>query len=256
VLRPDSAAGAGSTTRVDGVMLDVHGGGFIYGSAAMADGINSHYARALNIAIVGVNYRLAPANPHPAAFDDCVRAALWLIDKSQQEFGTTRLLISGESAGATLAALTLLALRDQHDRASRFCGAQLLVGNFDLSMTPSQRSTTDRIFLNAERLEQSRARAFPGRSLEELRNPSISPLYAGLHDLVPAIFTSGTGDALLDDSLFMAARWEMAGNVTELQVYPEAPHLFMDLPTAMAAEGRRRAVKFLGRCLAGEFAQP
>ena len=56
--------------------------------------------------------------------------------------------------------------------------------------------------------------------VENLRDPDVSPLYADLHDLCPALFTVGTGDTLLDDSVFMAARWELAGNPTELAVYP------------------------------------
>jgi acetyl esterase/lipase len=59
----------------------------------------------------------------------------------------------------------------------------------------------------------------------------------------------GTDDAVLDDSLFMAARWQAAGNVAELQVYPEATHLFMSLPTPMAAEAWRRVAAFFDRHL-------
>lgn len=245
VLRPE---------KITGVMLDMHGGGFGFGSPAMADGINTYYARTCNVAVVGIDYRLAPANPHPAAVEDCLRAALWLIENAQQEFGTERLVIGGESSGATLATLTMLALRDRHNAAGKYCGAQLLVGNYDLSMSPSQRASTDALFLSPERLKETSSRAFPGRSPEQLRDPSISALYADLKGLPPAIFTVGTADAVLDDSMFMAARWQAAGNVAELHVYPEAPHLFMDYGTAMAAEGRRRVAKFLNRCIAGEFA--
>jgi acetyl esterase/lipase len=60
----------------------------------------------------------------------------------------------------------------------------------------------------------------------------------------------GTNDSVLDDSLFMAARWEAAGNRAELQVYPEGTHLFMAYPTQMAAESRRRKAAFLASCLA------
>ena len=60
----------------------------------------------------------------------------------------------------------------------------------------------------------------------EKRTPDISPLYADLRGLCPALFTVGTRDALLDDSLFMHARWIAAGNQGELEIYPGAAHDF------------------------------
>jgi acetyl esterase/lipase len=47
----------------------------------------------------------------------------------------------------------------------------------------------------------------------------------------PALFSVGTTDHLLDDTLFMASRWEVAGNPTELLVYPETPHGCIALPS-------------------------
>jgi acetyl esterase len=240
ILRPE---------KVRGVMLHVHGGGFTVGTPAMFDGGNSQLARAAGVAVVSVDYRLAPAHTHPAAVDDCEAAALWLLAESRALFGTERVLIGGDSVGATLAALTLLRLRDRHDAARRVRAAHLVVGNYDFSMTPSQRQSTDALFLSPARQRDTRRAAFPGLDGEQLRDRSISPLYADLKGLPPAIFSVGTQDSVLDDTLFMAARWAAAGNVTELEVYPQAPHLFMMLPTRMAAEALRRAVAFIDRHL-------
>lgn len=230
---------------VRGAYLHIHGGGFMHGNAAMGDVPNSMLARELSLATVSVEYRLAPEHPHPAAVDDCVAAARWLIEQAHSRFGTQRLLIGGESVGASLAVLTLLKLRDEHPESHRFAAANLVVGNYDFSMTPSQRAATPRHFLSPAHLAEMRAAAFPGCSAEALRSPAISSLYADLHDLPPALFTVGTGDAVLDDSLFMAARWQLAGNVAQLELYPEAPHLFMTYATGMAAEAHRRMSAFL-----------
>ena len=67
------------------------------------------------------------------------------------------------------------------------------------------------------------------------RDPDISPLYADLHGMPPALFTIGTRDALLDDTLFMHARWIAAGNQAELAVYPGGAHGFTAFACALAA---------------------
>jgi acetyl esterase/lipase len=85
--------------------------------------------------------------------------------------------------------------------------------------------------------------------MEALRDPSISALYADLAGLPPALFTVGTDDPLLDDSLFMAARWEVAGNETELIVCPDSPHGFTAFPTSMARATHARIHDFVRRCI-------
>jgi acetyl esterase/lipase len=85
-----------------GVFLEIHGGGFYMGWAARSDARNRRLADALAIAVVSVDYRLAPEHPWPAAPDDCETAALWLLGVCEARFGTARLAIGGGSAGANL----------------------------------------------------------------------------------------------------------------------------------------------------------
>src|SRR5947208_1724414 len=66
-------------------------------------------------------------------------AASWLLEHAADEFGSDRFLIAGESAGAHLAAVTLVRLKDKLGAADRFLGANLVFGAYDLSRTPSQR---------------------------------------------------------------------------------------------------------------------
>ena len=72
---------------------------------------------------------------------------------------------------------------------------------------------------------------------EDRDDPDVTPLLARLHDMPPAIFVVGTLDPLLDDSLFMAARWEAAGHETELHVFPGGPARVRQLPNA-GGDGR------------------
>jgi acetyl esterase len=62
-----------------------------------------------------------------------------------------------------------------------------------------------------------------------------------------ALFSCGTLDPLLDDTLFMAARWQAAGNPARVAIYPGAPHEFLNLrdPIPAAADARERMVAFV-----------
>jgi acetyl esterase/lipase len=218
--------------------LDIHGGGFYLGSAARSDSRNAVLADALGMAVVSVDYRLAPEHPWPAAPDDCETAALWLAEHAEAEFGTPRLAIGGASAGANLAMTTLLRLRDK-GQAQPFAGAILEFGAYDLSgRSPSGRMYAGEWFI----------RAYAGH-VGDRTIPDVSPLYGDLRGLPPALLIVGTLDILLEDNLAMAARLSAAGNEVDLRVFPESPHGFTSLPTAMAAAARNGAESWLAHRL-------
>lgn len=232
-----------------GAYLDFHGGGWCIGSAANTDHENAHRSDDLGIATVAIDYRLAPEDPFPAGPDDCEAAARWFVVEGAASLGTDSLLIGGASAGAHLAALTLLRLRDHGDLAGAFRGANLVFGDYDLGMTPSQRTSPDAVGIPTPVIEALYAHALPGLDAEARRDPSISPLYADLHDLPPTLLTVGTLDPLLDDSLFLAARLRAACNTTALAVYPESIHAFTAFPTELARIANARIDQFLLTCL-------
>jgi acetyl esterase/lipase len=70
------------------------------------------FATAGRVAVVAVDYRLARAHPRPAGLADCVAEIRWLAARPKRELGASRLIGGGDSAGAHLAALGLLVLRD------------------------------------------------------------------------------------------------------------------------------------------------
>src|ERR1700676_5645105 len=68
--------------QVDGAMLHIHGGGWMTGEPELTDLLNEALSEHLNLAIVSVEYRLAPEHPYPAGPDDCETAAQWLIENA------------------------------------------------------------------------------------------------------------------------------------------------------------------------------
>lgn len=231
-----------------GVYLHMHGGGHVLGAADQQDRLLERVADTTGLTAVSVEYRLAPENPYPAGPDDCEAAALWVSDHLS-DFGGAKLAIGGESAGAHLAAMTMLRLRDKHGRMP-FHAANLVFGVFDLGMTPSARNFGDeRLILRTIDILKFGDAFLPGVSREERRSPELSPLYADLCGLCPALFTIGTRDALLDDSLFMHARWAAAGNRSELDIYPGACHGFIAFPTPQTFASLERQMTFLNEAL-------
>jgi acetyl esterase len=235
-----------------GAYLNIHGGGWALSAANLQDPLLVELADATDLCAVSVDYRLAPEHPHPAAAEDCEDAALWLLREGFGELGVPPVAaIGGDSAGGHLSALTLLRLRDRHAITGAFAAANLIYGAFDLSMTPSQRNWGERnLILSTPILHYFGDMYLPGVDTEARRDPGVSPLYADLRDMPPALFTVGTLDPLLDDSLFMAARWRAAGRTAELRVWPEAIHGFNAFPLKVTAAARAVHYAFLREAVA------
>jgi acetyl esterase/lipase len=232
---------------VEGVYLHLHGGGWVIGSHEAQDERLMARANATRQAVVSVGYRMAPENPYPAPNDDCEAAAKWLTASAQSEFGTSKLTIGGESAGAHLAVTTLLRMRDRHGYAG-FRGAALQYGVYDCRLTPSARTWGSRRLILTTALMDWFVDHYAAGC--DLTNPDISPIYANLKDMPPAIFSVGTADPLLDDTLILSQRWAAAGNEHQLDIYPAACHGFDGFPIPAGMEATARVNSFLSRALA------
>jgi len=222
-----------------GHYLHIHGGGWTIGQAEQYDKPNQALARTTGCRVYSVHYRLAPEHPWPLPYDDCMAAARWLLDTVDGP-----VVIGGESAGAHLTAATALGLRDE-GLAGRVAGLVLNYGVFDLRGTPSVRRWGARyLVLSTPVMEFFFENIDPGAKHRD--GPGLSPLLADLADLPPALFVIGTMDPLLDDTLFMAARWQAAGNRAELAVYPGGVHAFdMFDELAIAQDARARQAAFI-----------
>ncbi|KAJ5793864.1 hypothetical protein N7457_000463 [Penicillium paradoxum] len=237
-------------TEAKGVLLHVHGGGFVIGSSAGHDKYLKQFADDLSLVVISVEYRLAPENIFPAACHDVADAILFALS----EEGTTQLggplrVISGESAGAYLAMWAAIDLRNQEiDVREKIAALALCYGVYDMSTTPSVKSHTRNIFINAEDTVSFTNAFIPPDQFptSRLKSAEVSPLYADLRDLPPALFLVGTEDPLLDDSVFMASKYSLANNDVKLSILREAGHAFNLVPNIeMAKEGNQEILDFV-----------
>jgi acetyl esterase len=232
-----------------GVYVHLHGGGWTLGAADLQDEPLAALAEETGLVAASVEYRLAPEHPYPAGPDDCERAVLWLLEHADEVGAPPSFAIGGESAGAHLAVVTLVRLRDRHGIDGAFRAASLFYGSYDLSGTPSRRRYTDNLVLSGSFMNWCTENFTPGLDAEARRAPDISPLYADLSGLPPALFVVGAADPLLDDSLFMAARWQAAGNEAELVVYEDAVHGFNAFPIGVGRLANEAQATFLTRAV-------
>ncbi|WP_072807434.1 alpha/beta hydrolase [Rhodococcoides yunnanense] len=211
-------------------VLDVHGGGFTMGSAAMNHAVNLRIARRLGITVVSVDYRLAPEHPYPAALEDCYAALRWVHAGGHEDggygdrAGEIRVALHGFSAGAGLCAALAVLARDQDGPpvAFQYLGCPLLDDSMSTgSMTrftdtpmwtrAMTRTSWDSYLGPAGREVAGHEYAAPARTTD-------------LSGLPPAYVSVMTFDPLRDEGIAYALRLLECGVPTELHLFPGTFH--------------------------------
>jgi acetyl esterase/lipase len=222
---------------VKSVFMHIHGGGWVLQDEMSQDVLLQDIADATGLLVISVGYRLAPEHPFPAGPQDCYDAAEWLVDNSEKELGAALGFVGGESAGghlSVLVALHLLQSAQKQYSSFKLKGLLLHFGAYDLSWTPSvfNFNKPETLILDRDVMDHFIEVFLPGMTPDEKKHPSSSPLYANLMGLKlpPALFTCGTEDCLLDDTMFMATKWMMAGGDTIVKIVPGGCHGYLMFP--------------------------
>ncbi|KXT02255.1 hypothetical protein AC578_5059 [Pseudocercospora eumusae] len=215
-----------------GIFYHIHGGGWVLQSEHYQDAMLKRYSEEANLTIVSVGYRLAPENPYPQGNEDCVDVAEWLVDEGTKEFGANLKFMGGDSAGAHLSVVTCFSLLESRPDFG-FKGLVLNFGAYELStFLPACHAFDMELVLTKDIIDKYIEAYLPNTTEKDRRDPKISPFWKNLMGLKlpPALFTCGTLDPLLDDSLFMSAKWAASGADSILKIYPGAPHGFSFFP--------------------------
>jgi monoterpene epsilon-lactone hydrolase len=227
-------------SRDDRAMLYLHGGCYSSGSVETHRDLMTRLALAASMRVLGLNYRLAPEDPFPAAVDDASAAYRWLLDMG---IAPARIAIAGDSAGGGLALATTIATRDA---GLPLAGALVCLSpwvDLGLSGASMDAKAGDDPIVSREML-RGWAKLYLGD--HDARTPLASPLYADLHGLPPLLIQVGASEVLLDDATRLAERASTAGVETTLEVWPEMIHVWQTF-AAILPEGRRAIARI------GEF---
>jgi epsilon-lactone hydrolase len=204
----------------DTALLYFHGGVFALGSARASAGLACLLARQARANVFSVDYRLAPDHPYPAATDDALASYRGLLETGIRPEQT---VLFGESAGGALALGTLVAARDAG--LGQPAAAVLYSPWVDLTLSGMSMQTKAAVdvVLAAERLRHNvvdyAQDADPAAS-------ALSPLFADLRGIAPLLIQCGSYEVLLDDATRLAAAVAAADVAVQLDVTPEAAHVF------------------------------
>ncbi|HEY1750829.1 MAG TPA: alpha/beta hydrolase [Caulobacteraceae bacterium] len=201
----------------DHVVLDIHGGALLFGGGE-GNVRFSTAAIALRTgrAAYGVDYRVPPDHPYPAALDDCVGAYRALL----AEVPAGRIVVSGTSAGGNLAAALLLRARDEG--LPMPAGALLLTPELDLTESGDSFDTLMGldVVLSARLMEMNQL--YAGGA--DLAHPYLSPLFGDAAGFPPTLLQAGTRDLFLSNAVRMHRKLRVAGVRAELHVWEGMPH--------------------------------
>lgn len=201
----------------EGVVLYLHGGGYIIGSPSTHRGITGHLARASGHTIIAPDYRLAPEHPFPAALDDAEAAYEGLLKDGH---APASIAIAGDSAGGGLTIALAMRLRDK----GRPLPASLTVFSPWVDLTHEHLYSPECEPVLQPRWIEKAARLYTGQ--EPRTNPLISPIHGDLSGLPPLLIQVGSEEILLNDAQRLSDRVNQQGGEATLEIYNSLWHVF------------------------------
>ena len=214
------------------VLLYFHGGGYVSGSIHSHRYLMQNLSRASGTRTLGINYRLAPEHPFPAAIDDAVSCYRWLLAEG---YKPGDIAIGGDSAGGGLVVATLLSLRDAGDPLP---AASLCISPWaDLTGTAKSYETQRELdpMISPVAIRKI-AQMYLGNTKPE--NPGASPIFADLSGLPPLLIQVGEREVLHDDSLTLSNNIQQAGGEVTLEIAPNMIHVWHAF-APMLSEGQQ-----------------
>ena len=201
------------------IVLYLHGGGYLFGSPQTHRQVLLAMAKAFQAPVYGLDYRLAPEHPFPAAVEDAAKAYEWLLTRHPG----AAIVLSGDSAGAGLAIATAVGVRDSGSKPP--LGLVAFSPYSDLAVTGAsvEANAKSCAMFTPRGVREAAAMYLAGAHAAD---PRASPLYADLSGLPPMLLFASRHEILRDDTLRLADRAAAAGVKVELVVRDRLPHVW------------------------------
>ncbi|OLZ46603.1 hypothetical protein BS329_30585 [Amycolatopsis coloradensis] len=206
------------------VIVYFHGGGFVIGDLDTVDTLCRHLALAASCVVVSVDYRLAPEYPYPAAISDSDSVVRWILGGGLASCDTTRLALGGDSAGANLATVTALRMRDRGEAAAVNFLAYPFV-DLRVDSRPSRVRYGQGYGLDGEMIDWYKSCYLPSEDLS--KSPFVSPVCANLKGLPHTLIMTAECDPLRDQGEDYGRLLANAGVTVTLVCYAGELHGFL-----------------------------
>jgi monoterpene epsilon-lactone hydrolase len=218
-LHFDVADVSGAAARPAAIVLYLHGGGYLFGSPKTHRQVILAMAKAFEAPVYGLDYRLAPEHPFPAAVEDAAAAYRWLLTRHPG----IPIVLAGDSAGGGLAIATALGIRDSG--ATPPAAIVAFSPYTDLAVTGASVEANARscAMFTPRGVHEAAALYLAGANA---RDPRASPLYADFAGLPPILLFASRHEILRDDTLRLAERASAAGVKVQLIVRDRLPHVW------------------------------
>lgn len=227
-------------------LIYFHGGGWIVGSCETVDAGVRLLAKSSGVAVLSVDYALAPEHKFPEPLQDCVAVSHWIRENAGAwGIDTARLAIGGDSAGANLALATALVLRDSDENWLQFL--LLIYGVYSADYETESHRKFGGSKLGVSKQEMEMYLAMYLRDEADRRNALAMPMLAKLEGLPPHYLVGAGLDPLRDDSRILSKRLTKACVPNELREYPGVVHGFMSMVNGIdvAVDATNAAAKAL-----------
>jgi len=223
--------------------IDLHGGALLFGSGEACRVSAQQHADRYGISCFGVDYRLPPTHPYPAALDDCLAAYRYVLS----QYSPTEIVLIGRSAGGNLALAMLLRGRDEG--LPMPAGLVLLSPEVDLTESGDSFHTNRYLDVMLPLPLMQINQLYAGGA--DLADPYLSPLFGKFEGLPPTFLQTGTRDLFLSNAARLHRGLRRAGVPVEFYLGEGMPHGGFMGGTAEDEELLQEIQNFVTACLSG-----
>lgn len=241
------------------VLIYLHGGGWCFGSINSCARFCAELSRTAKIAVLAVEYPLAPEHPYPAALNACTEAVTFVSGNvAEYGFDTVRIFVGGDSAGGNLALATALNLIFAKQmiagQGEELPSIHSLVLFYPVTKAWADSSDSWQTYATGYGLDAELMEAFNKAYIgaNDARLPLISPGVAAdehLKQLPRTLIVNAAHDILLSQGTELAQQLDTLGVEVQHTVLPNTVHLFITVQGQPAAfqEAVRMTAEFLGK---------